>query len=49
MTWGRVLDTSRMANLLDFAPALNCRQTVLASYGRIPGDAVPATAGVGGD
>ena len=33
---GRVIDTTAMRERLGFRPALNCRQTVLATYGRLP-------------
>lgn len=33
---GRVIDTSAMRDQLEFVPKLTCRQTVLATYGRLP-------------
>lgn len=33
---GRVMDTAEMRDRLRFEPALTCRQTVLAAYGRMP-------------
>lgn len=33
---GRVIDTTRMRDRLGFSPQLTCRQTTLATYGRLP-------------
>lgn len=41
LRYGRVVDTARMRQELGFAPVLNCRQTVLATYGRVPPEALP--------
>jgi UDP-glucose 4-epimerase len=38
---GRVMETELMRHQLGFAPLLNCRQTVLATYRRLPGAALP--------
>lgn len=34
--YGRVIDTHLMEGTLGFAPSLNCRRLVLATYGRLP-------------
>lgn len=41
LRYGRVVDTTRMHQELGFSPVLNCRQTVLACYGRVPPEALP--------
>jgi UDP-glucose 4-epimerase len=38
---GRVMETRRMRSDLGFHPRLNCRQTVLATYRRLPDSALP--------
>jgi hypothetical protein len=46
---GRVLDLRRMRGDLGFAPALNTRQSVLATMGRISSEAMPEeVAGING-
>jgi len=46
--YGRVVDTERMDLELGFRPRLNCRQTVLAAYGRTPVGSVPPAGGARG-
>jgi len=41
LRYGRVVDTTRMTAEFEFTPALNCRQSVMATYERIPRAALP--------